>query len=142
MHAQLVGRAVDRAPFDAAAGQPDREALGMMVAAVAPGGMRRATELAGPDDQCPVKEAAGLEVLDQPGDRLIGVEGVFLVTLLQVAMLVPRAVRRARRASDFDESDARFNQPAGPQALDAIQTLGRHLRVDAVKLVRGFGFAG
>ena len=49
--AVLVGLAVDRAAFDAAAGQPEREAERVVVAAVRALGERRAAELARPDDQ-------------------------------------------------------------------------------------------
>ena len=66
VHAEFVGRAVDRAPFDSAAGQPDREAFGVMVAAVAAGGVRRAAELAGPDDQRFVEQAAGFQSWIRP----------------------------------------------------------------------------
>ena len=92
VHAHLVGGAVDGAAADAAAGQPDGEAVGMVVAAVAAGGVRRPAELAGPHDQRLVQQAPRLQVLDQAGDGLIGVEGVLLVPFLQVAVLVPGAV--------------------------------------------------
>ena len=49
--AEFVGRAVDRAALDAAAGQPDAEAVGIVIAAVAALRERRAAELAGEDDQ-------------------------------------------------------------------------------------------
>src|SRR5437868_13614483 len=61
--AEVVGGAVDRAAFDAAACQPDTEAVGVVVAAVGALGERGATELPGPDDQRFVEEASGAEVL-------------------------------------------------------------------------------
>ena len=66
------------AALDAAAGQPHREAVGVVVAARALGvlGGRLAAELAAPDDQRLVQQAAALQVLEQAGDRLVGAAGV------------------------------------------------------------------
>src|SRR5437764_1500242 len=76
--AELVGLADAGAPLDAAAGQPHREAVRVVISAGAllelGGGL--AAELAPPDDQGLVEQAAALEVLDQPGDGLVGVAGV------------------------------------------------------------------
>src|SRR6516162_260682 len=49
VHAEVVGGAVDNASLDAAAGEPDAEAFGVMIAAVAARGVRCAAELAGPE---------------------------------------------------------------------------------------------
>ena len=49
--AEVVGRAVGLAALDAAAGQPDAEAVGVVVAAVAALRAGRAAELAAPEDQ-------------------------------------------------------------------------------------------
>ena len=65
VEAEFVGRAVDDAAFDAAAGHPDAEAVRMMVAAVAVLRAGRAAELGGPDDQRLVQQAALLEILQQ-----------------------------------------------------------------------------
>ena len=59
--AELVGLAVGDAGLDAAAGQPDGKALDVMVAAVALV-HRRAAELAAPDHQRVVQQAALLQV--------------------------------------------------------------------------------
>ena len=92
LHAELVGGAVDRAAPDAAAGQEDGEALRVVVAAVGAGGVGRPAELAGPEDQRALEQPALLEVLDQGGDRPVGLPGVPLVARLEVAVLVPGAV--------------------------------------------------
>ena len=57
MEAEFVGGAVDDAGFDAAAGEPCAEALGMMVAAGA-FGARRAPEFGTENDQGVVEHAA------------------------------------------------------------------------------------
>ena len=51
VQADVVGRAVADAALDAAAGHPDREAVGIVIAAVAALAHRRAAELAAPDHQ-------------------------------------------------------------------------------------------
>ena len=84
VQAELVGRADDVAPLHAAAGQPHREAVGIVVAAVPFLGHRRAAELAAPDDQRLVEQAALLEVREQAGDRPVGLAA-------QLAVVAPRS---------------------------------------------------
>src|SRR5262249_19666008 len=55
-----VGSADDRAPLDAAAGQPHAEAGVGMVAAATTLGFRRAAELAAPQHQRRIEQAAAL----------------------------------------------------------------------------------
>ncbi len=38
------------------------------------------------------EQAAGFQILDQSGNRLISVESVFLMSLLQVPMLIPGSI--------------------------------------------------
>ena len=76
--AEVVGLAVDDAALDAAAGQPHAEVARVMVAAVVVLGQRAlrvdgAAELAAPDDQRVVEQAALLEVDHQRGGGLVGV---------------------------------------------------------------------
>src|SRR5205809_854435 len=61
VEAQFVGRAVDDAPLDAAAGQPGTIALRVVVAAVRLGA-GRAAELGAPDDDRLLEHPALLEV--------------------------------------------------------------------------------
>src|SRR5262245_62514976 len=66
VEAQVVGTAERRARLDAAAGQPDREAVGVMVAAVvAPLDHGGAAELATPEDQGVLQQSAALQVRDE-----------------------------------------------------------------------------
>src|SRR5262245_58878960 len=69
--AVLVGGADDRPALDAAAGQPDAEAVRVVVPPVHPLADRQAPELAVPEDQSRVEETAALEVLDEARDRLV-----------------------------------------------------------------------
>ena len=100
-----------------------REAERVVVAAIAALRERRAAKLAGPDDQRRIEQAAGLEVREQAGDRLIDGAGVVLVALLQVAVLVPAIVADVR-AGQLDEAGAALDQAAGDQALRPKMCVG------------------
>ena len=71
VEAKLVGGAVDDAALDAAAGHPDGEAVGVMIAAVGALGTRCAAELGGPDDDRVVEQAALFQIVQQAGDWLV-----------------------------------------------------------------------
>ena len=110
-----------------------------MVAAGALGvlGGRLPAELAAPDDQRLVEQAALLQVLEQAGDRLVGVAGVLGVVLDDVAVGVPVVVVVGAAGVELDEAHAALDQPAGQQAL-AAEVVGL-LLVDAVELLRLLG---
>ena len=77
IEAELVAFAERESRLDAAAGQPHREGIRVMVAAVgAPLHHRRAAEFAAPDDERVVQQAALLQVLDQRGAGLVGIQAV------------------------------------------------------------------
>ena len=84
LEAELVGRAVDVAAAHAAAGQPHGEAVVVVVAAVDLARVgawlgqldrRRAAELAAPDHERFVEQAALLQVGQQGADRLVALAG-------------------------------------------------------------------
>ena len=129
--AEFVGLADAGAALDAAARHPHREAVGVVVAAGPLGvlGGRLAAELAAPDDQRLVEQAAPLQVLEQAGDRLVGVAGVLGVVRDEVAVGVPVVVVVGAARVDLDEPDAALDQPPGDQALAA--EVGRARLVDA-----------
>src|ERR1043166_7544724 len=62
VEAELVGRSMDGAALDAAAGQPARETVDVVIAAGAALRSRRAAELGGEDDNRIVEQAAALQV--------------------------------------------------------------------------------
>ena len=75
--AELVGLAVGHAGLESAAGDPDAEALAVVIAAALGGiamifGDRQAADLAAPVDDGRVEHAALLEILDQRRRRLVG----------------------------------------------------------------------
>ena len=98
--AVVVGLAVGDAGLHAAAGQPDGEAARMMVAAVVVGrelalAVDRAAELAAPDDQRVVEQAALLQVLTSAARRLVGVAALAGDLLGQVRRAGPSRDGRA-----------------------------------------------
>ena len=116
--AEVVGLAERDAGLDAAAGHPDGEAAGVVVAAVVrprsacPGSRRcgrtrrpRSTSVSSSRPRC-------FRSVHQRGGRLVGVAGTGRVrSLRQVAVLVPAAVE------ELDEAHAALGQPAGQQAV-------------------------
>ena len=122
--AKLVGLADRLARLDAAAGQPHRVGLDMMVATerAAVFAHRRAAELATPDDQRVVEQAAPLEVHDQRRRGLIGFAADSFERAFQIfaaAVMVPIGVEQR------DEAHAAFDQPAGQQAVVGERRLAR-----------------
>ena len=123
LEAEVVGGAVDRAALDAAAGQPDGEAVVVVVAAelrlavaVELDG-RRPAELAAPDDQRVVEHPALLEVGQQGGDRPVDLAGQLAVVRLDLGVVVPGL---AGAVPELDVADAALQQPAGDQGLPAV----------------------
>ena len=114
--AEVVGRAVDQTRLDAAAGHPHREAARMVIAAVVGRGqlalrIAGAAELAAPDHQRVVEQAALLQIGDQRGARLIGLAALPLMPRRQVVVLIPALV------IELDELHAALGQPARQQAV-------------------------
>ena len=112
---EVVGRAVDRARLDAAAGEPPAVGLAEVIAALGIGGIalaeRRAAEFAAPDDERVVEHAALLQILHERRRRAFGVVALLLELREQVAVLVPAGVHQ------LHEADAALQQPAGDQAV-------------------------
>ena len=95
--AEGVGRAVAGAAADAAAGEPDGEAVGVMVAAVFALGGGRAAEFAGPEDERAIKQAAALQVGEKGGDGLVGLVAALASVGRVVGVRVPRLRSEERR---------------------------------------------
>ena len=94
--AEVVGRTVNGSAFYAAAGHPDGEPVGVMIATIASLGKGRATEFAGPDDECFLKQASTAQILNECCDGLIDLVGHGGVAFLQFAVLIPRIGRTPR----------------------------------------------
>ena len=81
MHSQVIGRSVNRTPFDATSGKPDRKPFGMMVASVASRRMRSSTKFTRPDNQRLFKKSSLFQVSDQAGDGLIRIQCILLMPI-------------------------------------------------------------
>src|SRR5437868_3730412 len=99
MVAKLVGRADNRPRFDAAAGEPDVHRLGVVIAAddlpaAANAVVRRAAELAPPDDERAIEQAQPTQVLQECRNRLIDRLDPLRVGPLQVIVRVPAGLKK------------------------------------------------
>src|SRR5262245_34418300 len=106
LESQLIGLAICDPGLDTAAGQPHREGIGMMIAAVRAAALHHGSpaEFASPDHQCVVEQPALLEVLDQGCTGLIRHLAVLSDVVDQVSVLVPGLVK------DLHEPDAALEQ--------------------------------
>ena len=139
--AELVGCAMDMPPFHPRPGEPDREAVGMVVAAVdAPAPLfepRSPAKLRAEDDERLVEQPPGLEVADQPADREVDRGTQPGVVLLELLVRVPDAVRRRE---DLHEADAAFHEPAGREETLAGEL--RRLDIEAIESAGRLGLVG
>ena len=117
----LVAGTVNDAPFDSAAGQPGGERKRIVVAALAPLAAGHAAKLGGPDHDGVVEQAAGLQVLEQRGRRLIHAPAHLAVIAGDVFVRIPVAAGKAivGAAPDLDESHTPLQQASGDQAVAA-----------------------
>ena len=120
--AVLAGLADHLAALDAAAGQDGAPAVGEVVAALLRVDLRRAAELAHPDDQRRVQQSAVFQVAHQGRPRGVEHPAQALYRIEIVGVRVPAeaaAVEAAQR--HLDERHAALHQPAGQQAALAEQ---------------------
>ena len=138
VEAEFVGRAVDDAPLDPAAGHPDGEAEDVVVAPVRPLRAGGAAELGGEDHERLVEQAALVQVLEQAADRLVNGQGVLLVVGPQRAVGVP-GPGAAAAVLNLDEANAPFSNAAGElQALGARIVQREHLPADTPVILIGY----
>ena len=104
-----VGRAVDEALLDAAAGQHHAEHLGPVVAAGVGVDLRRPAELRRNHDQRRIEQPAAVQVADQRGEGLVEAGNWPRHAVLDAAVHVPAAVGQRH------EAHARRHQPPGHQ---------------------------
>ena len=139
LHAEFVGGAVGDAGFDAAAGHPHGEGLGVVIASAAAsecgagfnhGG---ASEFAAPDDKGVFEQSAFFKVFDKGGGGLIGLFAFGFESAFDVAVVIPGAV------VTVDEADAAFDETSCEQAVVGV---GAFAGFGAVFFEGGFGFLG
>ena len=140
--AEVVGGPDRLAALDPGPRHPGRLRPRVVIASHAPLRDRHPTELSMPHHQCGVQEPAGLQVRQEPRDRLVRLGGVQRVILHEVAVGVPGVgVLVAHPAhEELDEPDPALDEPARHEALPA-ERLGE-LFVEAVELPGRFRFRG
>src|SRR5262249_15236345 len=124
--AEVVRLAIDDARLDAAAGHPDGEAARVMIAAVVVArqlalAVDRPAELAAPDHQRIVEQAALFQVGDEPVADLIDVAALGGQVASNVEMLVPAPVE------DLHEAHVALDQAAGQEAAGGERTRLMHV---------------
>src|SRR6266853_652081 len=134
----LVGLAIDKSGLHAAAGHPDAETAGMMVAAIIFLGelalaINGAAKFTAPNHQRVLEQAALLEVLDEAVAALVNVLALRRKVARQVAMLVPAAMK------DLHEAHAALDQPPGHQR--GVGESAPLFGLGTIELVSLFGFA-
>src|SRR5206468_1948169 len=113
--------AVTDAAFDTTARQPARECIRVMITAFAALSARHPAKLGGPEHERIVKQAAGLEVSDQRGGRLVHTPSHRAVVARDVLVGIPVAAREAvvGTAPNLHKAYAALDQAAGDQATAA-----------------------
>ena len=115
----FVGGSVGHAALDSAAGEPDREALAVVVATGGGIGItladRQPADLAAPVDERRVQQPALLQVLTSAAAGL-SVRRQMPASALDAGVGVPRLAAK----EELDEPHAAFHQPAGDQAARAV----------------------
>src|SRR5947209_8453362 len=109
VEAEFVGGAVDHAPFDAPACEPGREAVDVMIPAIAALSAWRAAELGGEDNDRVIEQAAPLQILQQRGDGLIDLRAISAVIGTQPAVRIPCS-RPAAAVLDLNEAHAALDK--------------------------------
>ena len=94
-----------------------------MVAPLTGLGLGRTAELAAPQDQRAIEQAAALQVLEQAGDGPVGLGGHAQVVLLDVVVGVPLHVAGPAARDDADEAHTR-SPPASAPAGSAGRNRG------------------
>ena len=104
-----------------AARKPHREAVRVMVTAGALGelGRRLTAKFAAPDDERLVEQPPALEVLEQTGDRQVGVPRMLRMVGDDVAVGVPVVVVVGAAGVDLNEPHPALDEPTRQQALAA-----------------------
>ena len=143
---KFVGGPVDGPALDSSSGQPNGIAIWIVVSAIASLRKRSTSELASPNNDGFIEQAAALEVTKQPCDGLVYLKSHGLVTFFQLPVLIPGIGGIAGsdsfiEATEFDEAYAPFHQPAGEEALAGISCSLPVGGIETVKFLGILGFA-
>src|SRR6185436_17870486 len=138
--AQLISLAVGGSLFDAAASEPDAEAVGVMVAAeeLAAAALfveRSAAKLSTPDDERAIEQAALLQILEQGGDRSVDEFHLARQPLNDVG-IDANAVEIPAPVVKLHVADPLLGEAAGQQAVVGKTGLAGHRPVRLQRLLR------
>ena len=112
IESEFVGFPVIDAAFDAAAGHPHREGIGVVIATVGAAlGHGGAAEFTTEDDEGVFEHAALFEIFDERSTGLIDILAVLFEASDEAAVLVPGFVE------EFDKADASFDESTGEEAI-------------------------
>lgn len=143
--AEVIGLAEGGAGLDAAAGGPEGEAAGMVVATVVLAGelalaVRSSSEFTTPDDERVVEESSHFEVLDEGGGGLVGVVALAGELFGKGEMLVPAHV------VELHEADIALGEAACHEAIVGVSAalfdLGSIHVEDGLGFIRDVGELG
>ena len=118
LEAELVCRAVNVSTAHASAGQPHRESVMVVIAAIELARIRAgrrkldgrgAAKFPAPDYQRILQHPALLQVFQQRAYRLIGFLGELAMAFFKIVVVIPRL---AFAMPDLNEADATLQQPA------------------------------
>src|SRR5262245_34435795 len=116
MITKIVGGTIRHTPFDAGPGDPYAECKLMVVPSIHTFGHRSTAELAAPDNERILHQAALFEIRQERCSRLISLFTNLARPFVVVFMRVPRLTGM----HDLYESHPSLNKPASQQALPAI----------------------
>ena len=140
LEANRVGSADDPAALDTTASHPHREPQIMMIAPLAGFRFRRPAELATPHDERAIKQSTPLEILEQAGDRFIGLRRLAEMVFFDVAVGIPLLVAGPASGHDTNEPDTLLHELPRKQTTPAV--IIRRWVPHAVKLKRLARFMG
>ena len=138
---EFVGCAVGDAAFDAAAGKPGGEGIGVVVATwlCSNLGNWQATEFTAADNQCLIEHATLLEVCEQRCNRLIDLGRKAAMVARDIDMPIPALLILRAAAVELDKTDATLDHPPGIKALPGKVLAA--LIIESVELTDGLGLA-
>ena len=115
----LIRLAVAHATAHAAAGEPECEAMRVVIAPRFGSGLsdRKSAEFAAPDDERLVEQASLRQVGEQRGDRLVRFQGELRMVPFDVHVSVPTALVLHPSGIDLNEPHASFDHASSDQAL-------------------------
>lgn len=140
IHAEVIGFAEGESGAGAAAGHPDGERVGVMIASPARAIVevaldeRGPAEFAPPDDEGVLEESPAFEIEDECGGGLVGVPTLVVELGGDGVVLVPSGMH------ELDAADAPFHEAPGHEAIVGIGAGCPD--IGTVRAEDGFGFAG